>query len=95
LPSSRAQQNPAQYVVRLIDLNPERAARSAPRAFFRPRKTSVPDPDEFRRFAEDCITAANSTEDPNMRKRLLEMAQHWHELASTVDAVERAKQPKP
>lgn len=38
-------------------------------------------PEEYRRFAQECLEMANATESPQVRATLLQMAQVWLRLA--------------
>jgi hypothetical protein len=38
-------------------------------------------PDEYRRFAAECIELAKQATDPNDKARLMQMAQAWLDLA--------------
>jgi len=53
----------------------------------------MPTRDEYLRYADDCISLANSSADHETRARLLEMARSWRTLADK--AAKRAPKTSP
>ena len=46
--------------------------------------------DEYRRYAAECVRVAQTTNNPNDKQMMLEMAQKWRELAEKVERKEQA-----
>jgi hypothetical protein len=46
--------------------------------------------DEYRRYAAECVPVAQTTNNPNDKQMMLEMAQKWRELAEKVERKEQA-----
>ena len=47
-------------------------------------------PDDYRRYAKDCLDMANTVQDANVRASLLQMAQVWLRLAQQHDATKQS-----
>jgi hypothetical protein len=50
-------------------------------ALFQGSRKQVSDADKYRRFAQECVELADQTENTQAKAKLLEMAEHWLQLA--------------
>jgi hypothetical protein len=49
----------------------------------------MPDSNEYRAHAQECVTLAGATRDPDQRSRLQKMAEAWIALAEQAEQRER------
>ena len=55
----------------------------------------MPDAEEYRRYAAECLELAQRLTDADTRAQLLEMAEAWRELAQKVERGDAPRHPKP